>query len=106
MWCTVSAWRERSQHLPSCSHQHDAVAFASVVSRSPAATLRHLITCSCLKTGRTLVLMIAFIVPGLYTWSEAIADVSVVPGRVYENICTSSVVPGMPEVRISDTRVY
>src|SRR5262245_47513297 len=51
-------------------------------------------------------LRIALIVPGLCTWSVGIADVSDVPGRACANICASSVVPDMPEVRISETREY
>ena len=50
--------------------------------------------------------MIALIVPGLCTWSVGIAEVSEVPGRACENICASSVAPDMPDVRISETRVY
>src|SRR3546814_1974974 len=94
MWCTVSCATPLRQHLPSRpgSHQH-------AVSGSPgsqAVTLRHLSTTSLAKVGRWRKLMMAFIVPGLLTWSLGIAEVSLVPGRACANTWYSSDAGGMP----------
>src|SRR5512132_4063520 len=92
----------RFQHSPSRPGSHQQLASPWV----QAPTLRHLLTISPGNVGRTVVWMIAFIVPGLCTWSVGIADVSEVPGRACANICASSVVPDMPDVMISDMREY
>src|SRR3546814_8687285 len=104
MWCTVSCATPLRQHLPSRpgSHQH-------AVSGSPgsqAVTLRHLSTTSLAKVGRWRKLMMAFIVPGLLTWSLGIAEVSLVPGRACANTWYSSDAGGMPEASSSEMRRY
>src|SRR6187549_4025515 len=83
----------RAQHLPSRSHQHDpAGAFGSHVEAA-----RHLGTASSPNRGRTLVLRIAFMVPGLCTWSLGTAEVSTVPGRAWVKICHSGLSFAMPD---------
>lgn len=68
--------------------------------------MRHLITDSLAKVGRLPRLISALIVPGLLTWSVGIAEVSLVPGLAWANICHSRVFDAMPETMISETRVY
>ncbi len=51
-------------------------------------------------------LIMAFIVPGLFTWSFGIADVSTVPGRAWAKTWYSMVSWDMPEPRIWETRAY
>src|SRR3546814_5400726 len=50
--------------------------------------------------------MMAFIVPGLLTWSLGIAEVSLVPGRACANTWYSSDAGGMPEASSSEMRRY
>src|SRR5262245_61335872 len=86
--------------LPSC-HQHSA----SFDPDGQLFTLHHLIT-SCGCSGRLPKLMIAFIVPGLFTPSFATAEVSTVPGRACEKICHSRLVVDIPDAMTSDMRLY
>ena len=119
MWCTplsvtdlppilagvLSSLRVlRCQHLLSRpgSHQH----FSSSFSAPQVSTLRHLLIISPVKVGRCDRLMIALMVPGLFTWSCGIAEVSRTPGRACANTCHSRLVRAIPEPKSSDIRVY
>ena len=72
----------RCQHLPSRPGSHQQAASSLLQARN----LAPLVDVFTANVGRTLVLMIAFIVPGLCTWSVGIAEVSEVPGRACANI--------------------
>ena len=103
MWCTVSVCSDFSQHLLSRSGSHQQ---SRSDLPSQLVVLRHLSTSSPSNTGRCATLMSALMVPGLFTWSFGIAEVSLVPGRACANICHSSVLEAMPETMISEMRVY
>src|SRR5690606_12426739 len=94
----------RTQHLPlrPGSHQQAAPFFCS----PQLSALRHLMIDSFSNTGRCAMLMSALMVPGLFTWSVGMAEVSEVPGRACANICHSSVFAAMPYTMISEMRVY
>src|SRR6187397_483404 len=103
MFGTISCSSLCFQHLLSLpgSHQQSE----SLLPAGQLATLCHLIT-SCGCSGRLPKLMIAFIVPGLFTPSFATAEVSTVPGRACEKICHSRLLVDIPEAMISDMRLY
>src|SRR5512134_2486846 len=105
MWCTSSCARPLRQHFASRVGSHQQVSF-SVSSFSQEVTLRHLMMSSPGKVGRCAVLMIALIVPGLFSWSVGIADVSDVPGRACANTCHCRLSVGIPDTRISEIREY
>ena len=104
MWWTVSVFVLLCQHLPSRPGSHQQVASGSLFSHEP--TLRHLLITSPSKTGRRARLMIAFIVPGLFTWSVGTADVSEDPGtRVREHLILETLVRHAGSEHLGDARI-
>src|SRR6267154_2258240 len=92
------------QHLPSRPGSHQQL--SSLAFLSQLAVLRHLLICSAANSGRCAMLMMALMVPGLFTWSCGIAEVSVTPGRGCANSCHSRLEVDMPEPSNSDICVY
>ncbi len=91
-------------HLPGLPGSHQQASGSAPAGQ--AATGRHLRTFSLKPCGREAKLIRAFIVPGLWTMSLGIAEVSTVPGRSCENSCHSGLSVGMPEAMISELRRY
>src|SRR5512145_1357584 len=105
MWCTASCARPLRQHLFCRPGSHQHVSWSSSFC-SQLAALRHLTMSSLAWVSRCLVLISALMVPGLFTWSVGMAEVSEVPGRACAKICHSGLSVGMPDTISSEMRRY